>query len=177
MFQTGVCAFKLHRRGIRRLFVEMLRSSYMYGKQLSVQAECTPSRQKAPSVNLRSRREGTRWRPLQIWLLLSALWSAHVYLLSQHWDSRLCRARDAGAGPLWSEVDPSDYALGNCTFLVSPPFFFLSVCILSNHPLPARPPTIFFSFFSQFFEMRFEGSRWHLSVRAPLHGSALIWCK
>lgn len=89
---------------------------------------------KGLSENLRGRQEGTRWRPLQIWLLLTVLWSAHVYLLSQHWYLGLLGAWDAGPRPLWSEVDPSDYALGNCTFSLLWPSFFLFFFSFSFSP-------------------------------------------
>lgn len=128
----------------------MLMSSHTYSSVWVVQGESVPSR-RGLVWDSWGRQEGTRWRPLQIWLLLTVLWSAHVYLLSQHWYLGLCGAWDIGPRLLWSEVDPSDYACGNCAFSLSflwlPPPYLLS-------PFFFSPPIFFLT------KLRFGGCRW-----------------
>lgn len=102
--------------------------------------EAVPSRQEL-AWESRGGQGGTRWRPLQIWLLLKVLWSAHVYPLAHALILGAVWSMGQGPGSLWSEVDPSDYACGNCTFS------FLW------HPSPL-PPSFFFQ------KMRFGGCRW-----------------
>jgi len=95
---------------------------------------------KGLSENLRGRQEGTRWRPLQIWLLLTVLWSAHVYLLSQHWYLGLCGAWDAGPSVFEVKLIPQT------TLLVIASSFFS--CALSSL---TPPPCFLSSLFSFFF--------------------------
>lgn len=109
---------------------------------------------KGLSENLRGRQEGTRWRPLQIWLLLTVLWSAHVYLLSQHWYLGLCGAWDAGPSLFEVKLIPQT------TLLVIAPSLF-SLTLFSLTP-PYLLPILVFFFFSIFHlnKMRFGGCRW-----------------
>jgi len=93
------------------------------------------------SESLRGRQKGTRWRPLQIWLLLTVLWSAHVYLLSQHLYSGLCRAWDAGPGLFEVKLNPQT------TLLVIAPSLF-SLSLLWPPATPTFSPFFLFSSFS-----------------------------
>ncbi len=109
---------------------------------------------KGLSENLRGRQEGTRWRPLQIWLLLTVLWSAHVYLLSQHWYLGLCGAWDAGPGLFEVKLIPQTTLL-----VIAPsPLFSLSFSLFFDPPLPSLLPFFFPIFFLT--KMRFGGCRW-----------------
>lgn len=108
---------------------------------------------KGLSENLRGRQEGTRWRPLQIWLLLTVLWSAHVYRLSQHWYLGLCGAWDAGPGLFEVKLIPQT------TLLVIAPSLF-SLSSLTPHSPLSRPPFLLSFVFSLSLRWDVKRCRW-----------------
>lgn len=80
--------------------------------------EAVPSRQEL-AWESRGEQGGARWRPLQIWLLLKVLWSAHVYPLAQRWYSGLCGAWDKGPGLFEVKLIPQTMLV-----VIAPSLFF-----------------------------------------------------
>lgn len=98
--------------------------------------DAVPSRQEL-AWESRGGQGGARWRPLQIWLLLKVLWSAHVYPLAQRWYLGLCGAWDKGPGLFEVKLIPQTMLV-----VIAPSLFF-------DTPHPPHPILYFFFFFPE----------------------------
>lgn len=108
-----------------------------HGVAECARGDAVPSRQEL-AWESRGGQGGARWRPLQIWLLLKVLWSAHVYPLAQRWYSGLCGAWDKGPGLFEVKLIPQTMLV-----VIAPSLFFDT-----PHPHPL-PPVLFFFFFQR----------------------------